>query len=171
MLPCGVELRDLTGDRPDLAGTVGVTGPGSGVAAAVVFYPPTDFRRMDEHMPDGCAEFNRLLDLTGCHSDPGSPESLLVGAPIGTDTATAAVRAANPVTYVENTFRFMDLDDLLSGLIKAAVFGLIISVVGCQKGYYTYGGAEGVGRATTRAVVLASIAILISDFFLTKLLF
>ncbi|MEO8277433.1 MAG: ABC transporter permease [Thermoanaerobaculia bacterium] len=78
---------------------------------------------------------------------------------------------ANPVTYVENTFRYMDLDDLLSGLIKAAVFGLIIAVVGCQKGYFTRGGAEGVGRATTQAVVLASIAILISDFFLTKLLF
>ena len=78
---------------------------------------------------------------------------------------------ANPVTYTENTFRFMDLADLSSGLIKAAVFGLIIAVVGCQKGYYTRGGAEGVGRATTRAVVLASIAILISDFFLTKILF
>jgi phospholipid/cholesterol/gamma-HCH transport system permease protein len=78
---------------------------------------------------------------------------------------------ANPVTYVENTFRFMDLEDVTSGLIKAAVFGLIVSVVGCQKGYFTRGGAEGVGRATTRAVVLASIAILISDFFLTKLLF
>ncbi len=78
---------------------------------------------------------------------------------------------ANPVTYVENTFRYMDLQDLSSGLIKAAVFGLIIAVVGCQKGYYTRGGAEGVGRATTRAVVLASIAILISDFFLTKILF
>ncbi|HSM14650.1 MAG TPA: ABC transporter permease [Thermoanaerobaculia bacterium] len=78
---------------------------------------------------------------------------------------------ANPVTYMENTFRFMDLEDVTSGLIKAAVFGLIVAVVGCQKGYFTRGGAEGVGRATTRAVVLASIAILISDFFLTKLLF
>ena len=78
---------------------------------------------------------------------------------------------ANPVTYVENTFRYMDLDDVTSGLVKAAIFGLIVSVVGCQKGYFTRGGAEGVGRATTRAVVLASIAILITDFFLTKLLF
>jgi phospholipid/cholesterol/gamma-HCH transport system permease protein len=78
---------------------------------------------------------------------------------------------ANPVTYVENSFRFMDYDDVTSGLIKAAVFGLIVSVVGCQKGYFTRGGAEGVGRATTRAVVLASIAILISDFFLTKILY
>lgn len=78
---------------------------------------------------------------------------------------------SNPVTYTENTFRFMDLDDVTSGLIKAAVFGLIVAVVGCQKGYHTRGGAEGVGRATTRAVVLASISILIADFFLTKLLF
>jgi phospholipid/cholesterol/gamma-HCH transport system permease protein len=77
----------------------------------------------------------------------------------------------NPVTYVENSFRFMDYDDITSGLIKAAVFGLIVAVVGCQKGYYTRGGAEGVGQATTRAVVLASIAILISDFFLTKILY
>ena len=78
---------------------------------------------------------------------------------------------ANPVTYVENTFRFMDYDDVTSGLIKAAVFGLIVAVVGCQKGYYTRGGAEGVGQSTTKAVVLASIAILISDFFLTKILY
>ena len=60
---------------------------------------------------------------------------------------------------------------MFSGLIKAAVFGLIISVVGCSKGFFTTGGAEGVGRATTRAVVMASIAILLSDFFLTKMLF
>ena len=78
---------------------------------------------------------------------------------------------ANPTTYVENTFRYMDLTDLFSGLIKAAVFGLLISLIGCQKGYFTTGGAEGVGRATTSAVVAASMAILISDFFLTKLLF
>ncbi|HEX9800948.1 MAG TPA: ABC transporter permease [Thermoanaerobaculia bacterium] len=78
---------------------------------------------------------------------------------------------ANPVTYMENSFRFMDWDDVTSGLIKAAVFGGIIAVVGCQKGYFTRGGAEGVGRSTTRAVVLASIAILISDFFLTKILY
>jgi phospholipid/cholesterol/gamma-HCH transport system permease protein len=75
---------------------------------------------------------------------------------------------ANPVTYLDNTFRFMDYDDVTSGLIKAAVFGLIVSVVGCQKGYFTRGGAEGVGRSTTRSVVLASIAILISGFLLTK---
>jgi phospholipid/cholesterol/gamma-HCH transport system permease protein len=78
---------------------------------------------------------------------------------------------ANPVTYTSNSFQFMELNDLTSGLIKAAVFGLLIAVIGCQKGFYTSGGAAGVGRATTQAVVLASIAILIADFFLTKILF
>jgi phospholipid/cholesterol/gamma-HCH transport system permease protein len=78
---------------------------------------------------------------------------------------------ANPVAYVDNTFQFMDLNDLVSGLIKAAAFGFLLAVIGCQQGFYTTGGAEGVGRSTTAAVVVASIAILISDFFLTRLLF
>lgn len=78
---------------------------------------------------------------------------------------------ANPVTYVDTTFQYMEMDDLTSGLIKAAFFGLLIAVIGCQQGFFTTGGAEGVGRATTRAVVVASIAILICDFFLTKVLF
>jgi len=90
---------------------------------------------------------------------------------IGGYLVAVVLMGANPVSYVENTFRYMDLTDLFSGLIKAAVFGLLIAVIGCQKGYFTTGGAEGVGRSTTQAVVLASISILISDFFLTKLLF
>ncbi|MGH9361409.1 MAG: MlaE family ABC transporter permease [Thermoanaerobaculia bacterium] len=84
---------------------------------------------------------------------------------------SVVLMGANPVVYMENTFRFMELNDFTSGLIKAAVFGLLVAVIGCQKGYYTTGGAEGVGRSTTASVVLASICILIADFFLTKLLF
>ena len=78
---------------------------------------------------------------------------------------------ANPVSYLDNTYRFMDLSDLLSGIEKSVVFGFLIALIGCQQGFYARGGAEGVGRATTRAVVLASMAVLISDFFLTKILF
>jgi len=78
---------------------------------------------------------------------------------------------SNPVTYYENSFEHVDMNDFTSGLIKAAVFGLIFSVVACVRGYYTTGGAEGVGRSTTQAVVVASLAILLSDFFLTRLLF
>jgi phospholipid/cholesterol/gamma-HCH transport system permease protein len=65
----------------------------------------------------------------------------------------------------------MDLNDLFSGLIKASAFGFLLAAVGCQQGFYTSGGAEGVGRSTTSAVVVASIAILVADFFLTRLLF
>ena len=90
---------------------------------------------------------------------------------VGGYLVAVVLLGANPVSYVENTFRFMDAGDVSSGLIKAAVFGLLIALVGCQQGYYARGGAEGVGRATTRAVVVASMAILISDFFLTKLLY
>ena len=78
---------------------------------------------------------------------------------------------ANPVVYMENSFQFLDLNDLWSGLIKAAAFGLLITLIGCQQGFDTRGGAEGVGRSTTAAVVLGSLAILVSDFFLTKVLF
>jgi len=78
---------------------------------------------------------------------------------------------ANPVLYESNTFQFLELNDIWSGLIKAACFGLILTLTGCVRGYYTRGGAEGVGRATTNAVVSASLIILLSDFFLTKLLF
>ena len=84
---------------------------------------------------------------------------------------SVVIFGANPVSYLDNTFQYMDLEDLTSGLIKAACFGMLVAAVGCMQGFYTTGGAEGVGRATTRAVVLASVTILISDFFLTKLLF
>lgn len=77
----------------------------------------------------------------------------------------------NPVVYKQNTFQFLELNDLMSGLIKAAVFGLILTLTGCVRGYYTSGGAEGVGRSTTNAVVSASLIILLTDFFLTKILF
>ncbi len=90
---------------------------------------------------------------------------------LGGYVVSVPLMGANPVSYLHASFQFMDLKDLFSGLIKAAVFGFLIAVVGCQQGFYTTGGAEGVGRSTTKAVVLASIAILISDFFLTRILF
>lgn len=77
----------------------------------------------------------------------------------------------NSGIFVKNITRYVDLDDIYNGLIKAAVFGLILSLIGCYKGFNTSGGAEGVGRATTEAVVLASITILISDYFLTAIMF
>ncbi|HLG94533.1 MAG TPA: ABC transporter permease, partial [candidate division Zixibacteria bacterium] len=66
---------------------------------------------------------------------------------------------------------FFHISDLVSGLVKAAVFGLIISLVGCYHGLTAEGGAEGVGRSTTRAVVWASVLILVSDYVIATLLF
>lgn len=73
-------------------------------------------------------------------------------------------------TFWSRVFSYVDPDDVWNGLIKAACFGVILSVVGCYLGFKTRGGAEGVGRATTRAVVIASVSILISDYFITSLL-
>jgi len=77
----------------------------------------------------------------------------------------------NSGVFIKNITRLVDLDDIFNGLIKAACFGLILSLIGCYKGFNTYGGAEGVGRATTEAVVLSSISILVSDYFLTAIMF
>ncbi len=77
----------------------------------------------------------------------------------------------NEGAFVKNITKMVDLGDIYNGLIKAAFFGLILSLVGCYKGFNTTGGAEGVGKATTEAVVLASVSILISDYFLTAIMF
>ena len=77
----------------------------------------------------------------------------------------------NPVSYVDGVREFLKISDIIGGLIKAAVFGFILSSVGALKGFYTWGGAKGVGIATTQSVVIASIAILISNYFLAILLF
>jgi phospholipid/cholesterol/gamma-HCH transport system permease protein len=73
--------------------------------------------------------------------------------------------------YLKNTVDFAKTDDVTSGLIKAAVFGFIIALMGCYHGFHSRGGAQGVGAATTAAVVSSSILILAADFVLTAVLF
>jgi phospholipid/cholesterol/gamma-HCH transport system permease protein len=63
--------------------------------------------------------------------------------------------------------RYTGAVDVVMGIIKAGIFGGIVGLIGCYKGLYCRGGAEGVGRATTEAVVFSSIAILMTNFFLT----
>jgi phospholipid/cholesterol/gamma-HCH transport system permease protein len=77
----------------------------------------------------------------------------------------------SPGPYINNTFKFLETIDVVSGLTKSAVFGLIISIMGCYFGYNSRGGAEGVGVATTNAVVSASIMILLSNYIITGLFF
>ncbi len=84
---------------------------------------------------------------------------------------TVGLMGANSAYYWKATFEFMYSSDVTSGLIKSAFFGFILSIIGCHEGLTASHGAKGVGKATTSAVVIGSITILISDFFLTKLLF
>ncbi len=77
----------------------------------------------------------------------------------------------NPATYLRNTLDFMETLDVVSGLAKASVFGFLVTLMGCYHGYNSRGGAQGVGAATTNAVVSACILILIFDYVLTELFF
>lgn len=77
----------------------------------------------------------------------------------------------NSGNYLQKTLQYLEPQDVTSGLIKAAAFGLIISLMGCYHGYYSARGAEGVGRATTNAVVGSSILILCMNYALTAILF
>jgi len=77
----------------------------------------------------------------------------------------------NGAVYLRNTANFVTQDDVVSGLVKAAVFGFIIALMGCYNGFNSKGGAQGVGAATTNAVVSASILILAANYILTSVFF
>jgi phospholipid/cholesterol/gamma-HCH transport system permease protein len=73
--------------------------------------------------------------------------------------------------YINKTFEFLETQDVVSGLVKAAVFGFLVALMGCYQGYNSQGGAQGVGAATTKAVVSASILILTANYVVTELFF
>ena len=77
----------------------------------------------------------------------------------------------NPANYLTNTIDVLQTEDVVSGLVKAAVFGFLVTLMGCYHGYHSRGGAQGVGAATTNAVVSASILILCFNYFITELFF
>lgn len=77
----------------------------------------------------------------------------------------------NPNVYLANTIDFLEPLDVISGLVKAAVFGFIIALMGCYNGFNSKGGAQGVGAATTNAVVSSSILILVFNYMITELFF
>jgi phospholipid/cholesterol/gamma-HCH transport system permease protein len=78
---------------------------------------------------------------------------------------------ANSGIYIRRTTQYLEVNDIMAGLMKAAVFGVLISAISCYKGFNAEGGAEGVGEATTSAVVISMMLILISDYFMTAFLF
>ncbi|SBW12471.1 putative ABC transporter permease protein RF_0080 [uncultured Alphaproteobacteria bacterium] len=77
----------------------------------------------------------------------------------------------NSGSYLANTWDVLEFTDVASGLVKAAVFGFLIALLGCYNGYHSKGGAQGVGQATTNAVVSASIMILIANYVVTEIFF
>jgi phospholipid/cholesterol/gamma-HCH transport system permease protein len=78
---------------------------------------------------------------------------------------------ANPYVYTDKTYQYLEFRDIYTGLVKAAVFGFLIALISCYNGFIAQGGAEGVGRATTRAVVASSMTVLVSDYFMTSFMF
>lgn len=94
----------------------------------------------------------------------------LVGM-LGCYTVAVVLLDIDQGTFLSQVNWYVDPEDLTSGIIKACVFGGILTMVGCYKGFYASGGARGVGLATTQSVVVSSVMILISDYFLTALMF
>ena len=81
-----------------------------------------------------------------------------------------AILQVSASQYLSAAWSGLTYMDVFGGLLKPVIFGFLLSLVGCYCGLRTHGGTQGVGRSTTQAVVVASIAILISDLFLTQLI-
>jgi len=90
---------------------------------------------------------------------------------LGGYLVSVQILGTNPTLYFRRTWNFLEFDDLYIGLLKAVFFGMILATISCYQGFSTQGGAEGVGRATTKAVVFSSLTILISNYFITAILF
>jgi phospholipid/cholesterol/gamma-HCH transport system permease protein len=84
---------------------------------------------------------------------------------------TVGLFKTSSIVYWKRTWDYLEISDIFNGLIKSGFFGASIALISCYKGFYTRGGAEGVGKATTGAVVLSSMTILISDYYLSAWLF
>lgn len=87
---------------------------------------------------------------------------------LGGWTVATATLDFSGATYIRNTWDFLEPWDVISGLIKAAVFGFIVALMGCYHGFHASGGARGVGQATTHAVVSAAVLIFAADYLLTS---
>jgi phospholipid/cholesterol/gamma-HCH transport system permease protein len=93
----------------------------------------------------------------------------IVGVLGGQIVATTVLFQASSV-YISSAREAVNLNEIIGGLIKPLVFGFIVAIIGCYMGLSTKGGTVGVGRATTRSVVISSILIIVSDFLLTRVI-
>ncbi len=110
--------------------------------------------------------FLALLVMLPCLVVLGNLSGILGGFIVGTTSLNI-----NPDLYVQTMFKYLAIKDIYTGLIKAAVFGVIIALVSCHEGLNAKGGAEGVGKATTASVVSSFILIILSDCLITAIFY
>lgn len=87
---------------------------------------------------------------------------------VGAYFVSVTMLEIDPNLFQQKLVYYVDVSDFVGGLFKASVFGFLLALISCYRGYRTEGGAEGVGRSTTQAVVASSVAILVVDYFLTS---
>ncbi len=110
--------------------------------------------------------FLALFFMLPCLTILGNLSGILGGFIVGTGSLHL-----NPDLYMQTTFKYLAIKDIYTGFIKSFVFAMIIALIGCHEGLNTKGGAEGVGRATTRSVVISFILIILADCVLTALFY
>jgi len=110
--------------------------------------------------------FLALLTMLPCLVVLGDISGIIGGFIVGTGNLNI-----NADLYMQTTFKYLELKDIYTGLIKSVVFGIIIALVSCYEGLNTRGGAEGVGRATTRSVVISFILIILWDCVITAIFY
>ena len=110
--------------------------------------------------------FMALFFMLPCLTVLGNLSGIFGGFLVGTGSLNI-----NPDLYMQTTFKFLELKDINTGLIKSFVFAVIIALIGCYEGLNTKGGAEGVGKATTKSVVNSFILIILADCLLTAVFY
>jgi len=110
--------------------------------------------------------FLALFIMLPCLTVLGNLSGILGGFLVGTNSLRI-----NPDLYMQTTFKYLQLKDINTGLVKSFIFAIIIALIGCFEGLNTKGGAEGVGRATTRSVVISFILIILADCIITAIFY
>jgi phospholipid/cholesterol/gamma-HCH transport system permease protein len=110
--------------------------------------------------------FMALFLMLPCLTVLGNISGIIGGYLVGTQSLHI-----NPDLYLQTSFKYLEIKDIYSGIIKSFVFAVIIALIGCYEGLNTRGGAEGVGRATTRSVVISFILIILADCVLTAVFY
>lgn len=110
--------------------------------------------------------FLALFFMLPCLTVVGNLSGILGGFLVGTKSLNI-----NPYLYMQTTFKYLALKDIYTGMTKSFVFAIIIALICCYEGLNTKGGAEGVGRATTRSVVISFILIILADCVLTAIFY